>query len=164
MFSDRARLAAALVALTAVVLAACGGSASTTTTGDDPDTEFGFGEPADPSEADRTVEIVASDDFRFTPAEVTVKVGETITFRIVNQGQLAHDFTLGDQATQERHEEEMAEMGGAVMPDDPDAIGVDAGETKELTWRFTEAGTVLIGCHQPGHYDAGMRGEVTVEP
>lgn len=47
-----------------------------------------------------------------------------------------------------------AEMGNAVT--------VHAGETAELTWRFTRAGTVLLGCHVQGHYEAGIRGEVTV--
>jgi uncharacterized cupredoxin-like copper-binding protein len=124
--------------------------------------EFMFGEPGDAADAARTVDIVAGDDFSFTPDTVTVALGETITFRIVNSGQLIHDFTLGDQAIQDEHEEEMAEMGGMAMPDEPNAVSVDAGETKEVTWRFTEAGTVLIGCHQPGHYAAGMTGEITV--
>jgi plastocyanin len=52
--------------------------------------EFAFGEPADPTEADRTIEIVAADDFRYDPKEVTVAPGETITFHIVNDGQLVH--------------------------------------------------------------------------
>ena len=31
----------------------------------------------------------------------------------------------------------------------------------ELTHTFDDAGTIEIGCHQPGHYDAGMT--ITVE-
>lgn len=164
-----ARLIRVALAATATTLlvAACGGNTTPTTTtmpGDNMDTEFAFGEPADPGDADRTIEILASDDFRFDPDELTLNVGEVITFRVVNNGQIAHDFTLGDAATQDEHEEAMTEMGGMAMPDEPNAIVVAAGETKDLTWRFTEAGTVLIGCHQPGHYAAGMKGEITVEP
>lgn len=128
---------------------------------------FGFGKPADPAEASRTIEILAGDDFRFNPSEVTVTTGETVTFRIVNTGVLPHDFTIGDQATQDEHEAEMAGMAGMAgmtVPDAPNAMVVPAGETKELSWRFTETGTVLIGCHQPGHYAAGMKGEITIEP
>lgn len=40
---------------------------------------------------------------------------------------------------------------------------IPAGETVELTWTFGDEGIVLIGCHQPGHYDAGMTGRITVE-
>lgn len=158
------RQAAPIAVAAALLLAACSDSGATTTTtiSDDHPMEFGFGEPADAGDADRVVEIVASDDFRFTPDAVTVDVGETITFRIVNAGQVPHDFTLGDQATQDKHDEEMAEMGGMMMDDEANAVAIPAGETKELTWRFTEEGPVLIGCHQPGHYAAGMKGTVTV--
>ena len=86
-----------------------------------------------------------------------------ITFRVANHGQIPHDFTLGDEATQNEHEEEMAEMGGMTMPDQANAMVIPAGETKELTWRFTTSGTVIFGCHQPGHYAGGMRGEIIVE-
>jgi uncharacterized cupredoxin-like copper-binding protein len=162
----RVSLAAAVITLL-LIAAACGGDASTTTTtmsDDDMSSEFAFGEPTDAADADRTIEIVSSDDLTFTPSDFTVTQGEVITFRVSNEGAIPHDFTLGDQATQDEHEQEMAEMGGMTMPDEPNAIQVAAGETREITWRFTEAGVVLIGCHQAGHYDAGMRGEVTVEP
>ena len=166
MLPIRSCPAAAVAVATSLLVAACGGSDSTTTTiaaDDDHVMETAFGEPAAPGEADRTIEIVASDDFRFTPDTVTVPVGETVTFRIVNSGQILHDFTLGDQATQDEHEEEMAEMGGMTMPDEPNAVAIAAGETKDLTRRFTEEGTVLIGCHEPGHYAAGMKGQITVK-
>ncbi len=93
------------------------------------------------------------------PAELTVKAGETITLRNVNSGQLPHDFTLGDQVTQDEHEQAMT---GMTMPDEANAVVGAAGETRELTWHFTEAGAFLIGYHQPGHYAAGMKGEITV--
>ena len=48
------------------------------------------------------------------------------------------------------------------MPDEPNAFVLQVGETKELTWTFTVAGEVLIGCHQPGHYQAGMVGKIKV--
>jgi uncharacterized cupredoxin-like copper-binding protein len=146
-----------------VLVAGCGDSgADTTTSATSTQGESGFGSPADPGDADRTVEIDASDEFFFDPADLTVTVGETITFRVVNDGSLTHDFTLGDQATQDEHEAEMAEMG-EMAHDQPNVVTIPAGETMEITWTFTEAGTVLIGCHQPGHYAAGMKGLVTVE-
>ncbi|MBA3362065.1 MAG: cupredoxin domain-containing protein [Acidimicrobiia bacterium] len=167
MPTNRLRPSAFVLAVAALVLGACTGTsaptATSTTDGTDPGIEFTFGAPADPAEADRTVEIVASDDFRFDPATLTVVAGETITFQIVNAGQDPHDFTLGDQVAQDEHEAEVADMGGTMMHDTANAVSVDAGETKELTWRFTQAGTVLIGCHQPGHYAAGMTGQITVQ-
>lgn len=152
-------------ALAVFLVTACGGSGSNPTTTDASNpiqSEFAFGEPGDPATADRTVEIVTTDALVFNPADLTVTAGETITFRLVNDGTIIHDFTLGDEATQEEHEEEMAEMAG-MASDQPNAVTIAAGEIKELTWTFTEAGTVLIGCHQPGHYDGGMKGQITVE-
>ncbi len=161
MFFTRWRLA--VLAALALAAAACGSTASTTpsTGATDDDGGYTFGEPGDPAQADRVVEIQATDKLVFEPAELTVKAGETITFRVVNTGQLPHDFTLGDQVTQDEHEQAMT---GMTMPDEANAVVVAAGETRELTWRFTEAGTFLIGCHQPGHYAAGMKAEITVEP
>lgn len=125
--------------------------------------EFDFGEPADASGADRTVDVAASDEFAYDPEVVEVSVGETITFRVENTGQIVHEFVLGDEHTQEEHEEEMGEMSpGMAMHDEPNAISIEAGQTKEITWTFTTAGDVLYGCHEPGHYDAGMVGVIHV--
>ena len=47
--------------------------------------------------------------------------------------------------------------------EDPNAVVIGPSETQELTWHFSEAGVFVIGCHQPGHYAAGMVGALTVE-
>jgi uncharacterized cupredoxin-like copper-binding protein len=133
----------------------------TTDTADD-HSEFSFGEPADAASADRVIEITASDDFRFDPSSIEVAVGEIVTFRVTNTGAIPHDFTLGDEATQQSHAEEMEEMPGMAMSDEPNAMALAPGETRELTWHFTEAGELLIGCHETGHYEAGMKAQVTV--
>ena len=176
MFHMQSHRPILIVMALSVVLAACGGSDTSSTTemagmedtheADGHDEEFHFGEPADEADADRIVDIDANDNLTFSPDEVTVSAGEKITFRITNTGNLAHDFTLGDQETQDTHEAEMAEMmesGEMMMHDEANAVALEAGETKTVTWHFTEEGTVLIGCHQPGHYAAGMKGTVTVE-
>lgn len=151
--------ARALLALVALILTACtsDGTATNST-----HSEFSFGSPAESANADRVVEIRTTDNLVFEPAELSVMPGETVTFRLINEGQLVHDFTLGDQEAQDEHEAEMAEMGG-MAHDEPNVVTIPAGETAELTWRFGEAGTVLIGCHQPGHYAAGMTGQITIE-
>ncbi|MDH3189422.1 MAG: plastocyanin/azurin family copper-binding protein [Acidimicrobiia bacterium] len=163
-----------IVVASSLVVAACGGSSgsadtqgtTTTATEEEHADDFHFGEPAEAAEADRVIEIAANDDFSFDPSEITVTVGEVVTFRITNTGVVPHDFTLGDQETQEEHEAEMMEMmesGSMVMHDEVNAVALAAGETKEITWRFTDAGTFLIGCHQAGHYAAGMKGSVVVD-
>lgn len=117
---------------------------------------------ADAGIADRVIEIKTTDDLRFEPSDLTVTAGETITFRLINDGALMHDFTLGDEETQIEHEAEMSDMG-AMAHDEPNVAIIPPGETIELTWTFSETGTVLIGCHQPGHYAAGMTGRITVK-
>ena len=36
------------------------------------------------------------------------------------------------------------------------------GKQGEIIWQFTKAGEVKFACLYPGHYDAGMKGQVTV--
>jgi uncharacterized cupredoxin-like copper-binding protein len=91
-------------------------------------------------------------------------VGVPVTFVVTNAGAIRHEFVLGDAAAQQEHEVAMQSMGGTMAADDPDAIGVDPGVTKELTWTFTQPGEMLAGCHVPGHYPAGMKGVITVAP
>jgi uncharacterized cupredoxin-like copper-binding protein len=44
------------------------------------------------------------------------------------------------------------------------AVSVAAGATGELVWTFTDAGVLHIACFEPGHYEAGMRGTISVLP
>ncbi|MFP5333445.1 MAG: plastocyanin/azurin family copper-binding protein, partial [Acidimicrobiia bacterium] len=152
------QLTRSLLAVAALVIAtvACGDSSTTapeSTTTENTTTvpvgesegdhgEFMFGEPGDHAMADRVIEITASDDFRFDPASIEIATGETVTFRVTNTGAIPHDFTLGDEMTQQAHAEEMEEMAGMSMPDEPNAMVVAPGETKELTWHFTQAGSL----------------------
>jgi len=68
---------------------------------------------------------------------------------------------------QAEHEAEMTEMresGQMMEHDEPNAMSVAKEETMDLTWHFTEAGSVLFGCHQKGHYEQGMHGTITIQP
>lgn len=118
------------------------------------------GMEANPSEADRRIEIEAFDDLRFEPSSVEAAAGEVITFVVHNGGKTQHEFVLGDEAYQEAHEEDM--MQGRHMMDMANLISLAPGETKELTWKFSDAGEVLFGCHEPGHYEGGMVGIIAV--
>ncbi len=130
---------------------------------DDQSAGFAWGEPAEPADANRMIEIRMTDELRFEPAEVKVLVGETVTFKVTNSGQILHDFTLGDEETQADHEAEMAAGGmPGIGHDDPNVLTLEPGQTGELTWRFTAQATILYGCHLPGHYAAGMVGTLTI--
>lgn len=107
--------------------------------------------------APRVIEVTMSDTFRFEPSEITVQAGETIRFELTNEGVIDHDFTIGDAEAQEHHAMEM--MGGGMHHgSDANAALVGPGQTHDLTFTFGEPAEWLIGCHVPGHYEAGMKG------
>lgn len=127
------------------------------------DESFAFGDPADAADADRTIDVDMFDDFTYEPDAIDVAVGETVTFQLSNSGKVVHEFVIGDEAVQDEHEQEMEEQGGdMMMTDEPNGVAVEPGDTKTLTFRFTEAAELEYACHQPGHYDAGMFAPLTV--
>ena len=155
--TTRTSVIVALTAAVGLLVAGCGGGSTKVASA--------AGAPGDPARAARTVDVKAGDDLRFQPDQVQVKVGETITFKINNTATIEHDFTLGDAAAQSAHDKEMvsSSSGGQMnMADEPNAIRIAPGTTKDITWTFTSAGTTLFGCHEPGHYASGMKGTITV--
>ena len=150
----------ALMIASAVTLAACGSGAGNDPAGDS------SGEP-------RTIEVSMT-DMAFTPADIDVAVGETVQFLFRNDGAVRHEAVFGNQAEQEAHHAEMAEMGGShdgmdmeSMPHDGEmtelhSIVVEPGETVELMHTFETSGPMMIGCHEPGHWEAGMKMNVDV--
>jgi len=115
-----------------------------------------------PAAAPQTGEItvVLSDTMRYAPDAVTVKAGDKVTFVLRNEGVIVHEFFVGTEAEQAEHAAEMA-MGGMGHGHD-NALSLKAGETGSLTMTFANAGSLLIGCHEPGHYQAGMKATLTV--
>ena len=142
-----------------------------------PANSFAFGAPAVAAKADRSVEIIMGDMY-YAPRSLQVKAGETVRFVLINKGAVAHEFSLGDAAMHARHQQEMiamqgqmdhAAMGhgsmqhGAMMKhDDPNTVMVAPGKRAELTWTFTQATPIEFACNVPGHYQAGMVGELII--
>lgn len=120
------------------------------------------GEPASASDADRTIDVSASDELSFDPESIEVEAGEVITFSVTNDGNIDHEFVLGDESYQKDHEMAMSE-GMEHGSEDDSAVPLPPGDTAELTWRFTESGEVQFACHVAGHYEGGMFGTVTVQ-
>jgi Cu+-exporting ATPase len=112
--------------------------------------------------ADRTIPISADDQLRFSPDAITVRAGETVAFKVTNAGKTEHEFVIGDAAAQQQHDQEMADGAMAAMEHSANAVDVPPGKTATLVYHFTQPGTLLFGCHVPGHYAAGMQGTITV--
>jgi uncharacterized cupredoxin-like copper-binding protein len=143
----RTAVAAAILALVAT---ACGGA---------------HGQHSD-NAASQTIDVEMV-DLAFKPATFTAHPGERVRFVFHNRGAVAHDAFIGDSAAQAEHERVMRagmqDSGGHDMHGgEANAITVDPGKSGELTYAFDRTGTVEIGCHQPGHYAAGMKLAVTV--
>jgi uncharacterized cupredoxin-like copper-binding protein len=111
--------------------------------------------------ADRTVEVDMV-DIAFAPETIDVAAGETVRFVFTNSGDVAHDAFIGDDSAQDDHAAEMADDHGG-HDEDGEGITVEPGDTAELTHTFgADDDGLLIGCHQPGHYDAGMVATIDV--
>lgn len=109
----------------------------------------------------RTIEIDMSDAMRFTPSNIKAKQGETIRFVVKNSGQLSHEFVLGTAKDLKDHYEVMKKFPEMEHADD-NMLTVKPGQTREMVWQFTKAGTISFACLHPGHYDAGMKGSIAV--
>jgi uncharacterized cupredoxin-like copper-binding protein len=53
-------------------------------------------------------------------------------------------------------------QAGHSTHDHANSVSVEPGQTQTLELTFARAGTLEVGCHVPGHWDAGMRGTITV--
>jgi plastocyanin len=86
---------------------------------------------------------VALVDFGFRPAEIRIRVGQSVNLELANRGGVVHDLTipaLGFQA--------------AVQPGRQSTAGL----------RAPAAGTYEYYCSVPGHREAGMGGRLVVTP
>ena len=112
----------------------------------------------------RTVTVTLSDDMRFTPANWQATSGETVRIQLVNTGKVRHEFIIGTEAELKAHAEDMKKSKTAHHHHGSNAVSVAPGGTGELVWTFADAGVLHIACFEPGHYDAGMRGTISVLP
>lgn len=123
------------------------------------------GEPGKKAQATRTIRVSMkeTDDGKmvFAPNTFKVRKGQTIVFSIKNAGELDHEFVL-DQDDKIMEHKAMMEKFPEMEHDDPNAIRLAAGKSGEIVWKFTNDGTFKIACLVPGHFDAGMHGDVAV--
>ena len=78
----------------------------------------------------------------------TLHVGQPYAFVVTNQGTVTHEFVIEEAGA--NHE--------PLKDDDATAMytGIAPGETRTLTWIFTEPGAYRLACHEPGHYEASQ--------
>jgi uncharacterized cupredoxin-like copper-binding protein len=124
------------------------------------------GEPGDPKQPSRTIEVVMGRKIPgmfYRPDLIEVHQGEQIRFILKNiDDKKDHEFVLASREEVAKHKAEMAKNQN-MEHNDPNAKSLKPLETKELLWRFTHTGEFEFACNIPGHREAGMVGKVFVK-
>lgn len=156
--------------MTATLLALLAGAANAAGThagGHGDDGMMAIGKPGKTAEISRTVTIrmTERDDgsMVFAPASLMVTAGETVRLEFVNDGELEHEFVMDEHESILEHKALM-ERFPEMEHDDPNAIRLAPGAKGEIVWTFAKAGEFTFACLIPGHYESGMKGEITVRP
>jgi len=113
--------------------------------------------------ATRTVTVELLDSMHFGPDRIEIAEGETIRFVIRNRGRMLHEMVIGTPAELAEHAALMARFPN-MEHDAPYMAHVDPGQSGEIVWTFNRAGEFEYACLIAGHFEAGMRGTLTVTP
>ncbi len=95
----------------------------------------------------------------FDPPRLSVPSGVPVTFVLVNEDPIDHEWLIGDDAFHELHRTGTHGTHGASLTE----VTVPALETVSTTITFERPGTLAYICHLPGHEAYGMVGVLSVE-
>ena len=121
------------------------------------DAMYSVGKPGNGA-PDRVIEVSMKHSmrFEFSPELASLKDGETIEFHVRNDGQVQHEFSIGNSDDQVEHAQMMKSMPN-MKHKDPTTVSLAPGESAELSWTFMGKDTVVFACNVPGHFEAGMK-------
>ncbi len=144
-----------------------------------------IGAPGKPEAVTRTIEVTMFDNY-YEPENLTVKAGETVRFIVRNMGEFVHEFTIATPEMHRAHAPEMEMMvtHGVLEPDrinrdaarkmqatmghglhdEANSLLLEPGKFGEIVWRMPERATLQFACNVPGHYGAGMHGDLALTP
>ncbi|MHB8495716.1 MAG: cupredoxin domain-containing protein [Casimicrobiaceae bacterium] len=120
-----------------------------------------FGIAGEASKISRTIDIDMSDELRFIPATLELRVGETIRFRLRNKGDAVHEMVIGTLLALEEHAALMRRFP-EMEHSEPYMAHVKPGGTEEIVWTFNRPGEFNYACLVAGHFEAGMVGTAIV--
>ncbi len=133
-----------ILALLVLVLAACG--SSTTSPG---------------SSGAQQVQVNET-DFKIASSVTTFTPGTSYHFVVTNNGQTAHEFMIMPKAEGSMSGMPMGNMDAMALAK---VDNIAPGQTKTLDYTFpaSAAGShPQFACYYPGHYEAGMKLDVSV--
>jgi uncharacterized cupredoxin-like copper-binding protein len=126
-----------------LVVAACGDSADET--------------PPPPAQPPSDVIRVAATEFAYTPDSWVVPAGQEVEITFDNEGTIVHEWVIVDEPIDS--EDEFRESSVLFR------VQTDGGTEKTDTFIAPRAGAYQIVCAIPGHFSAGMKGDLaTVAP
>ncbi len=125
--------------------------------------ETEFGRTGDPEKVSRTFDVKMTDKMRFEPSTFTVKVGETIRFRVINSGGRLHEMIIGTEPLLLEHAALMKKFP-KMEHDEPYMTHVKKKKEGEIVWTFDKPGTFHFACLVLNHFQLGMRGTIEVLP
>ena len=106
--------------------------------------------------------VVTMRHSRFEPTAIRVDPGTRVRFVLRNADPIDHEFILGDDAVQRRHEQGRERHHHGEVPGER---SVAAGQEATTTYAFPaglDGRELEFACHLPGHYAYSMRGIVRV--
>jgi len=121
-------------------------------------------------------------EFQFAPKTVSATRGAAVELVVVNKGAIQHEFMLYSSPGSMAMSMDMDKYGAentyfkdigtveVVYPGKPPArssrlerVVLDPGQSATIRFVAKKAGAFEFACHIPGHYEAGMKGTLTVK-
>jgi uncharacterized cupredoxin-like copper-binding protein len=94
------------------------------------------------------------DTLQFMPNQIPITQGETVRFLLSNAGTVVHEFAVGP-----KDKVDADEVDGVTVLE---ADEITEHKIKVLDYTFDGSGPYGFACHEPGHFEAGMFGDLVL--
>ncbi len=143
-----------------------------------------IGEKGKVSNITRVVHVTMYDNY-YEPNLIKVKKNETIKFVVKNAGMLVHEYNIATKEMHLNHQPEMQKMveHNIILADKIDrkkmkemakkdhamahkhanSLLLEPNQSGEIVWKFSTTAKLEVACNVPGHYEAGMLANITID-